>query len=94
MKGFEWDPAKDASNRQKHGLSFEEAASIFAGPILTGPDPYEGEEREKSFGLLGGRVVICVIHTYRDGNIRIISARKATANERALFHDHLRRALG
>ncbi len=94
MEGFEWDAAKDAANRRKHGLSFEEAASIFAGPVLTGPDPYQGEEREKSFGLLGGAVVICVVHTDRGDQIRIISARRATANERRLFDAYFKRALG
>ena len=82
MKGFEWDPAKNASNLQKHGLSFEEAAEIFEGPVLSGPDYSTNEPREKSFGLLGGVVVVCVIHTDRGGKIRIISARKAIANER------------
>ncbi len=94
MDGFEWDPAKDAANRLKHGLSFEEAATIFAGAVLTGPDPHEGEARERSFGLLGGAVVICVIHTDRSYKIRIISARRATANEKRLFHAYLERALG
>jgi len=94
MDGFEWDPEKNASNIQKHGLSFEEAASIFSGPVLTGPDENALEYREKSFGLLGGAVVVCVVHTDRDGKIRIISARKATPNERKHFDDYLKRALG
>jgi uncharacterized DUF497 family protein len=94
MQGFEWDATKDASNRRKHGLSFEEAASIFAGPVLSGPDPHEGEARERSFGLVGGAVVICVIHTDRGDKVRIISARRATANEKRLFHAYLERALG
>lgn len=93
MDRFEWDPAKNASNVQKHGLSFEEAASIFDGPVLTGPDDSADEEREKSFGLIGGVVVACVIHTERHGRIRIISARRATANERKLFDAYLKKAL-
>lgn len=93
MNGFEWDPAKNLSNINKHGLSFEEAASIFDGPVLSGPDGYEGEFREKSFGLLGGVVVACVIHTERRGKIRIISARKATPNERKHFNAYLKKAL-
>lgn len=96
MDGFEWDPEKNASNIRKHGLSFEEAASIFQGPVLTGPDVSGdafGEIREKSFGLLGGVVVICVIHTDRGGVIRIISARKATSNERKHFDAYLKKAL-
>jgi uncharacterized DUF497 family protein len=93
MDGFEWDPAKNAANIAKHGLSFEEAATIFTGPVLSGPDEHEGELREKSFGLLGGIVVICVIHTERGAKTRIISARKATANERRLFDAYLKKAL-
>jgi uncharacterized DUF497 family protein len=94
MDGFEWDPEKNASNLQKHGLSFEEAASIFGGPVLTGPDEYAGEYREKSFGLLGAAVVVCVVHTDRNGKIRIISARKARPNERKHFDGYLKKALG
>ncbi|SHG64225.1 BrnT family toxin [Bradyrhizobium erythrophlei] len=93
MDGFDWDPAKNAANKHKHGLSFEEAASIFNGPVLTGPDDSDGEYREKSFGLLGGVVVVCLIHTEQCGKIRIISARKATANERKHFDAYLKKAL-
>jgi uncharacterized DUF497 family protein len=93
MGGFEWDPEKNASNQQKHGLSFEEAASIFGGPVLTVPDESVGEIRDKSFGLLGGLVVVCVVHTDRNGKIRIISARKATSSERKYFDAYLRKAL-
>lgn len=93
MDGFEWDPEKNASNIKKHGLSFEEAVLIFNGPVLTGPDDHMSEVREKSFGLLGGVVVICVIHTARNGRTRIISARKATPNERKHFDVYLKKAL-
>jgi len=93
MSEFEWDPNKNASNLQKHGLSFEEAASIFNGPVLSAPDYSSNEPREKSFGLLGGVIVVCVVHTDRSGKIRIISARKATAQERKLFNAYLKKAL-
>ncbi|MBR0726504.1 BrnT family toxin [Bradyrhizobium manausense] len=94
MRGFEWDPEKNIANQRKHGLSFAEAAQIFEGPVLTGPDDSTSETREKSFGLLGGLVVVCVIHTERNGKIRIISARKATASERKHFDVYLKKALG
>ncbi|MGJ5091893.1 BrnT family toxin [Bradyrhizobium oligotrophicum] len=96
MDGFEWDPEKNASNVRKHGLSFEEAATIFQGSVLTGPNASGdvfGEVREKSFGLLGGVVVVCVVHTDRNGIIRIISARKATSSERKHFDAYLKKAL-
>ena len=92
MDRFEWDPAKNAANLKKHGISFEEAATIFDGPVLSGRDDSLDEPREKSFGLIGGLVVACVIHTDRDDRIRIISARKATAHERKLFDAYLKKA--
>ena len=96
MGEFEWDEAKNASNRQKHGISFEEAILIFNGPVLTRADVHHesGEVRELSFGLLCGIVVLAVAHTDRNGRTRIISARKATARERKAFHDYLEKALG
>lgn len=92
---FEWDDAKNAENRRKHGFGFEEAAEIFKGPTLTDTDdrPY-AETREISFGFLGTGVVAAVAHTDREGTIRIISARKATERERNHFHVYLQRALG
>lgn len=93
MERFGWDPAKNAANIKKHGLSFEEAATIFDGPVLTGPDDSADELQEKSFGLIGGVVVVCVIHTDRDDRIRIFSARKATANERKHFDAYLKKAI-
>jgi hypothetical protein len=95
MSGFEWDEAKNRLNRQKHGISFQEAVTIFEGPVLSLEDAgVHGEIREQSFGLLGGIVVICVIHTDRGGVTRIISARKATRNERKLFDAYLKKAVG
>jgi uncharacterized DUF497 family protein len=61
--------------------------------VLTGPDHSTDEAREKSFGLVGGVVVACVVHTDRHGKIRIISARKATANERKHFDAYLKKSL-
>jgi uncharacterized DUF497 family protein len=90
MGAFEWDPDKDAKNRAKHGISFDEAATIFEGPVLSYPDDDPDDEvRERSIGLLNGQTVICVIHTDRGKKIRIISARKATRNERKDFYADL-----
>ena len=89
MAQFEWDPEKDRQNRAKHHISFEEAATIFDGPVLTAEDDGDyGEIRERTYGLLRGVVVVCVVHTLRDDRIRIISARKATPAERTLFNAH------
>lgn len=93
MHTFEWDEDKNATNLAKHGISFEEAMTIFEGPVVTlEDDGADGEVRERSFGLLNGTVVICVIHTDRGEAIRLISARKATKQERKHFDAYLKRA--
>jgi uncharacterized protein len=95
MPKFEWDEAKNASNLAKHGISFKEAAAIFEGPAFTLADEGSSDEvRERSYGLINGITVICVIHTERGEATRIISARKATRNERELFNAYLRKAGG
>lgn len=95
MNAFEWDEAKNQSNIQKHGISFDEASQIFDGPVLTNSDTRESNElREISFGLLGVVVILAVVHTDRYGTTRIISARKATKKERKLYNAYLAKALG
>ena len=92
---FEWDPATNASNRRKHGISFEEAMEIFDGPVLSREDDdIHGECRERSYGLMQGVVVVCVVHTDRSAARRIISARKATRKEREEFHAYLTKSIG
>ncbi|WP_417675153.1 BrnT family toxin [Roseibium sp.] len=93
---FEWDAEKDAANLRKHGISFSEAATIFQNDVLTNEDTSAyGEMREISFGRLGDNpgttVILCVVHTERNGNIRIISARKATPHERKLFDVYIQK---
>ena len=89
---FEWDPRKAAANRVKHGVSFEEAATVFGDPdALDGPD-VRHSEKESRFLRLGraatGRVLI-VAYTVRRRDhgerIRIISARRASRKERAAY---------
>jgi uncharacterized DUF497 family protein len=95
MTGFEWDDEKNRRNRQKHGITFEEAATIFEGPVLVLDDESgSAEVRERSYGLIGGQVVVCVVHTDRQGLIRIISARKATKSERKQFHAYFQNTAG
>ncbi len=95
MPKFEWDSDKNASNLAKHGISFEEAATIFEGPVYTLADESSPEElRERSYGLINGIAVVCVIHTQRGEATRIISARKATRTERELFNAYLKKAGG
>jgi uncharacterized DUF497 family protein len=95
MSRFEWDEDKNLANRRKHGISFEEASTIFEGPVLSLEDEgHHSEVRERSYGLLGGVVAVCVVHTDRDGATRIISARKATRNERKHFDAYLQKTAG
>ena len=77
----------------KHGISFEEALFIFDGDVLTGVDTRRdyGETRKISIGAIQGLIVIVVVHTDRNGLIRIISARLANRKERQKYHDYLRR---
>jgi uncharacterized protein len=89
---FEWDTRKAAVNRAKHGVSFEEAGTVFGDPdALDGPD-LSHSERESRFLRLGRAVtgrVLMVAYTVRrrdDGErIRIISARRASRKERAAY---------
>ena len=86
MSRFEWDEDKNLANRRKHGISFEEASTIFDGPVLSLEDEgHQSEVRERCYGLIGGVVIACVVHTDRDGATRIISARKATPHERKAY---------
>lgn len=89
---FEWDDAKAALNLRKHGVAFEDAARVFLDPrrVEAVDDRADyGEERWLAMGWVAPAVLL-VVHTLRgpDGQIiRIISARKANANERAHYHE-------
>ena len=83
---FEWDERKAGSNEKKHGVSFEEARTVFfdeQARLIDDPDHSEDEERFVLLGLSSSLRLLLVCHCLRsDGNvIRIISARKATARE-------------
>ncbi len=83
---FDWDPKKAASNEKKHGVSFEEARTVFFdenAKLIDDPDHSEDEDRFVLLGISSTLRVMVVCHCYREqGNlIRIISARKASAHE-------------
>jgi uncharacterized protein len=80
---FEWDEVKNRSNLAKHGISFEEAARVFAGPRFSEVDDRHayGETRFRAYGMVEGRL-LCVVHTMRGERVRIISARRANRAER------------
>lgn len=90
MIRFEWNPAKAKANFQKHGVSFEEAQSIFydeSAIQFFDEDHSTEEERFLMLGMSSGARLLLVCHCERDrGNvIRIISARKATKRESAFY---------
>jgi hypothetical protein len=87
---FEWDDRKDVENRHKHGVSFEEARTVFYDDFAVQFFDEEHSGEEDRFVLLGASAkqrVLLVCHCERVGGsvIRIISARKATNKERSLY---------
>ena len=91
MLTFEWDPQKAKSNIEKHGVSFEEASTVFRDPLsLTINDPLHstGEVRMVQIGISHKDRLLVVVHTERGDNIRIISARKATKKERKIYESN------
>lgn len=83
---FEWDDAKARSNRRKHEVSFEEAATVFADPlarVFDDPDHSADEPRFLLLGVSYARREVIVVHVERGDRLRIISARPATGHERA-----------
>jgi hypothetical protein len=94
---FQWDEAKNLSNRRKHGVSFEEASAVFRDPLYVSVQHriHEGETRWLTFGLIGGSLLLGVAHTVEEERVegkflevvRIISARPATRKERRRYED-------
>jgi uncharacterized DUF497 family protein len=87
---FEWDPKKAAANLKKHGVTFQEAATVFGDPLaITFPDPdySEDEERQMTFGLSLQKRLIVVSHTERKDRTRIISARLMDRKERVIYEE-------
>ena len=85
---FEWDPDKADRNWQKHGVSFHEAATVFADPLaITYFDPGRSEEEDRflTFGHSGNGRFLVVSHTDRQDRTRIISARQGTRKERKSY---------
>ena len=88
---FTWDPAKATGNLRKHGVSFEEASTVFRNPLAKVlPDPTHSEQEQRSL-MLGhsaqGRLLL-VVFTETQHRIRIISAREASAREHCEYEEH------
>ena len=85
---FEWDSRKDASNLRKHGVSFEEAASVFndlLAAVYEDPDHSVREQRYLTIGTSNRGRLLHIAYADRGERIRIINARKVTKTERDLY---------
>jgi uncharacterized DUF497 family protein len=84
---FEWDAQKGAANLARHGVSFDEASTVFGDPLAgTISDPRHSTEfRFVTIGFSTGQRLIVVAHADRDDRVRIISARRATRRERQRY---------
>lgn len=93
---FEWDEVKNKTNREKHGINFEDAKEIFQGFVLenTSPQTDHNKERIVAVGLLYKKYYITVVFTWRNKNRRLISARKARKNEKEHYQNEIRRRSG
>ena len=84
----EWDPEKAASNLAKHGVTFDEASSVFGDPLATTVPDREhsaGGERLLTTGMSSRQRVVIVWHADRGAAVRIIGAREATPRERRTY---------
>ena len=86
---FQWAPVKEKANIQKHGITFEQASYVFSDPYALSKYDEDHSVEEDRWVLLGkslNEVILVVVHTFKDRGgvecVRIISARKATPNER------------
>ena len=87
---FEWEPQKAALNLLNHGVSFEEAASVFGDPLaatVADPDHSTDERRFITMGVTLAQRLLVVVHTDRADRTRIISARAATRGEKKKYEE-------
>jgi uncharacterized DUF497 family protein len=87
---FEFDPAKAASNRRKHKVTFTEAMTVFEDRLaatIPDEDHSESEERFTTIGLSSRQRVLLIVHLELDGRIRLISAREASASEKQQYEE-------
>jgi hypothetical protein len=87
---FEWDPAKADANVAKHGVTFEEALTVFMDPLARihgDPDHSEGEAREIIVGHSIQQRLLLVSFVERGEKVRLISARLATTRERKAYEE-------
>ncbi len=83
---FSWDKEKRKENIKKHGLDFADAGIVFSGVTITLEDDrnFYGEQRFVTIGMLQS-IIVVIVHTEDNNDIRVISMRKATKNEKKLY---------
>lgn len=87
---YQWDKAKAAANRRKHGVRFPDAVAVFGDDrAITIEDDYLEEERFVTIGVDAIGRVLVVVYTYRGNDIRLISARRATTIEQQYYESQL-----
>ena len=89
---FEWDEAKAIANLRKHGVTFNEASTVFNDPfyvVFADPDHSEDEERFIIVGVSTSGILLVVSFSQRRKNIRLISARLATRTERKSYEQEI-----
>jgi uncharacterized protein len=87
---FEWDDDKAARNFVRHGVSFEEALSVFGDALaltFADTDHSDLEYRSRTYGHSSKGRLLVVVHTERRDSVRIISARKATRHEKSIYEN-------
>jgi len=87
---YEWDPKKAASNLRKHRVDFADAVTVFEDDFAVTIDDDEPEEKRfVTIGMDAFARILIVVYTWRGENIRVISARKADAEERRQYEEGL-----
>jgi len=89
---FEWNPNKAKKNVEKHGISFDEAATVFSDQLsmtYDDPDHSFGENRHIIIGMSHRDKLLLVSHLEKDDIVRIISARQLTRKERKQYEQHI-----
>jgi len=87
---FEWDPVKAEANVRKHGVTFDEASTVFGDPLnllISDPDHSLDEERYLLLGMSNRRRLLIVAFAERPPRTRLISARRATREERRQYEE-------
>lgn len=87
---FEWDPVKADANVRKHGVTFDEASTVFGDPLnllMADPDHSHNEDRSLLLGMSNRRKLLVVAFAERPPRTRLISARRATRHERRRYEE-------